>query len=167
VARAFAWTHKNIAKYGGRPDRIFACGHSAGGHLVALLATNETYLKAEGLAPKDLRGVIPISGVYNIGENMMPRVFPSGAEERKSASPLRQVKEGLPPFFILYADKDFPDCGKAPSEAFCKALKEKEDRADTLEIKESNHIKIIVSAATADDMVHKKVLEFILTNAKK
>src|SRR5262245_18121268 len=46
VARAFAWTHKNIAKHGGNPDQIFISGHSAGGHLVALLATDESHLKA-------------------------------------------------------------------------------------------------------------------------
>ena len=33
VARAFAWTNKNIAKYGGDPKRLFVGGHSAGGHL--------------------------------------------------------------------------------------------------------------------------------------
>src|SRR5262245_21362401 len=37
VARAFAWTRKNIAAYGGDPDRIILAGHSAGGHLVSLL----------------------------------------------------------------------------------------------------------------------------------
>jgi acetyl esterase/lipase len=66
VARAFAWTHENIGKYGGRADRIFVAGHSAGAHLVALLATDETYLKAEGLSTSDIRGVIPVSGVYRI-----------------------------------------------------------------------------------------------------
>src|SRR5438132_1420307 len=49
VGKAFAWTHANIAKHGGRADQIFVCGHSAGGHLVALLATDESYLKAEKL----------------------------------------------------------------------------------------------------------------------
>jgi acetyl esterase/lipase len=66
VARAFAWTHRHIAEYGGRPDEIFLAGHSAGGHLVALLATDERYLKAEGLAAADVRGVIALSGVYRI-----------------------------------------------------------------------------------------------------
>jgi len=56
--------HRNIAKYGGRPDQVFACGHSAGGHLVSLLATDETYLKAEGLSTKDIQGVVSISGIY-------------------------------------------------------------------------------------------------------
>src|SRR5258708_1190656 len=47
VAKAFAWTCDNIAKRGGRADQIFVCGHSAGGHLVSLLATDESYRKAE------------------------------------------------------------------------------------------------------------------------
>jgi len=64
VARAFAWTQKNIEKYGGRADEIFISGHSAGGHLVALLASDETYLNAEGLTFKNIKGVMPLSGVY-------------------------------------------------------------------------------------------------------
>ena len=47
VAKAFAWTCANIGKYGGDADQIFCMGHSAGGHLVSLLATDESYLKAE------------------------------------------------------------------------------------------------------------------------
>ena len=69
VARAFAWTHKNIAKHGGDPDNIFVCGHSAGGHLVSLLSTNETYLKAQGLAISNIKGTIPLSGVFIIVPN--------------------------------------------------------------------------------------------------
>jgi acetyl esterase/lipase len=71
VARAYAWVCRNIAKYGGDPDRIFLCGHSAGGHLAALLATDESYLKEPALKLSDrdrkaLRGVIGVSGVYRI-----------------------------------------------------------------------------------------------------
>jgi acetyl esterase/lipase len=66
VARAFAWAHAHVAAYGGRPDRMFLAGHSAGGHLVALLATDETYLKAEGLRTQDVKGVICVCGVYRI-----------------------------------------------------------------------------------------------------
>src|SRR5262245_20687187 len=45
VARAFAWTRKNVKEHGGDPDQIYLCGHSAGGHLVALLATDESLLR--------------------------------------------------------------------------------------------------------------------------
>jgi acetyl esterase/lipase len=71
VARAFAWTRRHAKDYGGDPDQIFLCGHSAGGHLVSLLATNGAYLNDEalGLKAEDraaLRGVISVSGVYLI-----------------------------------------------------------------------------------------------------
>jgi len=46
VARAFDWVRKHVAEYGGDPRNVFLTGHSAGGHLVALLAVNEKYLKA-------------------------------------------------------------------------------------------------------------------------
>jgi acetyl esterase/lipase len=66
VARAVAWVHAQVAAYGGDPGRLFLAGHSAGGHLVALLATDGRYLEAEGLRPEDVRGVIGVSGVYRI-----------------------------------------------------------------------------------------------------
>jgi acetyl esterase/lipase len=66
VARAVAWTYRHIAEYGGDPRNLFLCGHSAGGHLVALLATDPTYLRAEGLCPGVIRGVISVSGVYRV-----------------------------------------------------------------------------------------------------
>jgi acetyl esterase/lipase len=66
VARAFAWTHKNISRFGGNPDQLFLAGHSAGGHLVSLLATDESYLQAEGLHTGSIKGVISLAGVYRI-----------------------------------------------------------------------------------------------------
>ena len=38
---AVAWAHKNAANFGGDPDRIHVAGHSAGGHLVAMLLTTD------------------------------------------------------------------------------------------------------------------------------
>lgn len=66
VARAVAWVRTHLPEYGADASRLFLVGHSAGGHLVSLLATDETYLKAEGLRSTDLSGVVSISGVYRI-----------------------------------------------------------------------------------------------------
>jgi acetyl esterase/lipase len=68
VARAIAWTQRNCRRYGGRGNQLFLAGHSAGGHLVALAATDDTYLKAEGLKRSDIKGVMVLSGVYRIPE---------------------------------------------------------------------------------------------------
>jgi acetyl esterase/lipase len=167
VARAFAWTVKNIEKYGGRPDQIFVCGHSAGGHLAALLATDETYLKAEGLSFKNIKGVIPISGVYEVPVKMLSQVFGKDEEVRKKASPTFNAKAGLPPFLVLYADKDMQYCDKEPAQAFYKALTEKGCTATICEIKDSGHMLILLAAYAVDSPVSKKVLEFITAQTAK
>jgi acetyl esterase/lipase len=167
VALAYAWAQKNIGKYGGRADQMFISGHSAGGHLVALLVTDERYLKAHNLSPKDVRGVIPISGVYEITEKFMQPVFGDDAEVRKQASPLTHARGNLPPFAIIFADNDFPSCGKMPSEKFAKALRDKGTAAETHEIKNNDHIKIIASASDKNDAVFKMMLEFVRTNTAK
>jgi acetyl esterase/lipase len=71
VARAFAWARKHLGEYGGAADKLFVAGHSAGGHLAALLATDDRYLKAEGLTTASIKGVIAVSGVYRIPPGRM------------------------------------------------------------------------------------------------
>jgi acetyl esterase/lipase len=66
IARAVAWTKTHIGNHGGDPSQLFLMGHSAGGHLVALLATDSRYLNNEGMSVAHLRGVIAVSGVYRI-----------------------------------------------------------------------------------------------------
>lgn len=66
VALATRWTKDHIAEFGGDPKKLFLMGHSAGGHLVALLAADPTYRSAVGIWPDEIRGVIGVSGVYEI-----------------------------------------------------------------------------------------------------
>jgi acetyl esterase/lipase len=162
VARAFAWTHRNIGKRGGNPEQIFVCGHSAGGHLVALLGTNAAYLKAENLTPAQIKGVIPLSGVYVIRPlGRLASIFGNDADTCKTASPLDHVKEKHPPFLIGYADGDFRSCDRM-SEQLCKALKDCRCAAECLKIADRSHVSLMVRMALSeDDPLFQAVLKFI------
>jgi acetyl esterase/lipase len=156
VARAFAWTHQNIAKYGGNPKLLFVSGHSAGGHLAALLATDETYLKAHKLGLKDIKGVVPVSGVFVVGGK---NVF-GDAESRKNASPQTHVKEGLPPMLILYADKEIAGLGKQ-AERFGAALAKSKCEAKVVMIAERDHGSIMRNIANEDDPATQLIFAFL------
>jgi acetyl esterase/lipase len=176
VARAFAWAHKNATKYGGRPDRMFLSGHSAGGHLASLLATDENYLKSEGLCLRDIKGVIPLSGVFQIPNeaHIFENVFPPDSRVRHEASPLWQVchravsatTTAFPPFLIMFADQDFAMCHKSPAEEFCKALQERKVSAKTLEVRSRNHLTLLLNAPRKDDPAGRAMLEFITALTK-
>lgn len=113
VADALAWIFRNIAGYGGNPDRLFAGGHSAGGHYTPLLAVSTGWRAERGLPADMVRGCLPISGVYQFGDgsglSARPRFL--GAEDSGSdqaASPLNFVTSDAPPFLIAYGTEDFP-----------------------------------------------------------
>jgi acetyl esterase/lipase len=188
VARAFAWAHENIAKYGGDPDQMFVGGHSAGGHLSALLATDETYLKAEGLALKNIRGVVAVSGVYRIpdkvewkvsssedsaggkvslgGLNPFDLVFSKDTKERENASPVCHVCAGLPPFLLVNADRDYLMLPEMAEELAGK-LKDKKVPVESLRVEGRTHMTVISRATSKDDPVGKAMLEFVNKNSTK
>jgi acetyl esterase/lipase len=177
VARAFAWTYKNIRAYGGRPDQLFVGGHSAGGHLAALLATDDAYLKAEGLGLRDIKGVMPMSGVFQIPDNVssFDRMFGADSTVRRTASPTWLIghrPEGapnpeIPPFLILYADHDFPLCGKEPAEKFSQAVQNRKGVAQLLEIRNRNHLTILMNAGQEEDPASKALIDFIQMHGVK
>ncbi len=159
VAKGFAWTAAHIGQHGGDPGAIFVSGHSAGGHLAALLATDADYLKAEKLSPSSIKGVIPVSGVFVISPRMK-NVFGDDAAVCKKASPQSHVCAGLPPFLILYGDAERKGLGRQ-AEAFAPALKEHKVEATVVVGKDRNHGSIMMRMAAEDDPATQAVLEFV------
>ena len=111
VAASFAWVKRHIAEYGGDPERIFLAGHSAGAYLAALLATDDRYVAAHGLSPRDIRGVAPVSGFFwvereGVAPDRPKSVWGTDLSAWIDASPAHHLRGGLPPFLILYADGD-------------------------------------------------------------
>jgi acetyl esterase/lipase len=111
AAASFAWVKRHIAEYGGDADRVFASGYSAGGYLVALLATDARYLAAHKLSPRDIRGVIPVSAFYwverrGVAPDRDKSVWGTDRASWIDASPAHHLHASAPPMLILYADRD-------------------------------------------------------------
>ncbi|RYX95210.1 MAG: alpha/beta hydrolase [Comamonadaceae bacterium] len=64
--RALAWTFRHIAEYGGDPSRITVAGHSAGGHLAAMLLAAHWKDHAADLPQTLVNNALSISGLYDL-----------------------------------------------------------------------------------------------------
>jgi arylformamidase len=64
--QAMLWLYQNIAPYNGDPNKIYISGHSAGGHLVAMLMATDWPALAAGLPPDLIKGGCAISGLFNL-----------------------------------------------------------------------------------------------------
>jgi arylformamidase len=134
VAKALAWVAENIGRYSGDAGRIYVMGHSAGAHLAALVATDESFLKREGRNLKMIQGVVLLdTGGYDIsqimegatgerGKAMYSAAFGKDAKTWAAASPIRHVAagKGIPPMLVFYAAR--PRSAES-SRRFVEALK--------------------------------------------
>jgi acetyl esterase/lipase len=166
AAKAFAWVKANIGKYGGDADNITLMGHSAGGHLVSLLAVDPTYLKAEKLEPEQIRGVISVSGVYEVDPRaeLYTPAFGTNADDCRKASPITYVSGKHPPFLIAYADHDYETFDRQAID-FHAALEKSKSPATLLKIEHRNHISVIVSILSDTDPLNEAVRKFVLRTA--
>jgi arylformamidase len=63
---ASAWLYRHAGDYGMDEDRLFVSGHSAGGHLAAMMLA-VLWPAYERVLPKDLyKGALAVSGVYDL-----------------------------------------------------------------------------------------------------
>lgn len=117
VAAAVAKLVKSAGEYGYDPKRVYLAGHSAGGHLAALVGLDRSYLSQHGLRPSAVAGVISISGLYNLSPNWnvsdnqkngTEKTFGNDKAVLRRASPIQHVRADAPPFLIINAFQDLP-----------------------------------------------------------
>lgn len=105
-AAAVAWVRQHAREYGGEPQSLYVAGHSAGAQIAALIGTDPRYLAVHGLQPRDLAGVIGLSGPYDfVIEGGYEQVF--GAPARwPDAQAVNFVNGDEPPFLLVHGTGD-------------------------------------------------------------
>ncbi len=106
-AEATAFLHREIATYGGNPDKLYVSGHSAGAYIAVMLAVNDTYLKAAGGDTSWIRGVIGLAGPYDflpLYEAEMIDIF--GGAREMATQPIKYAGNPAPPMLLAHGMAD-------------------------------------------------------------
>jgi len=104
-ASAYQWVVKNISKYKGNPKRIFVMGHSAGAHISAMVAVDESLLDKGTKRPC---GFIGLAGPYDflpIRDADVIQVF-SSAKDLKDTQPITFVNKMDPAMLLMHGTDD-------------------------------------------------------------
>ena len=131
-------------------NAIFVGGHSAGGHLASLLATRTDWQAPRGLPDDVIKGCLPISGTYDFtpgsGSSVRPRFLgPQGVFNEVNASPVFQLGDHAPPFFVAHGSQDIPHL-IVQAEKFVMVARSKGISVETLEVDGANHATVLLTA---------------------
>ena len=66
MVQALGWTYRNIARHGGNPNRIMVAGHSAGGHLAAMMLSCLWPVFGRDLPADLVKNALSISGIHDL-----------------------------------------------------------------------------------------------------
>jgi len=96
IVQACAWLYRNGGNFAAPENRLCLCGHSAGGHLAAMMLACEWSRYSPDLPKKVVRGGLSISGLYDLTE--IVKVPSVNCDVRlDEASALRVSPAFLPP----------------------------------------------------------------------
>ncbi len=119
AAAATAWIMKNISKYGGDTNAVFASGHSAGGYLTSMIGLDKKWLNEFGVDADRLAGLIPFSGHtithFTVREE---RGIPGEQPIIDEYAPLFYVRNDAPPLILITGDRNLEMLGRYEENAY-------------------------------------------------
>jgi acetyl esterase/lipase len=166
VAAAVAWVQQNGPAQGLDPTQLTLIGHSAGAHLVAIVATDQALLTTAGADPAKVSCVVALDFSFDLArapaDKMIADAFGTDPQVIASASPNVQIeRNGAPSARFLIATRG----GRsrvADAQAFVDLVNTSGGSAELVDATPYTHNQVSTQLGDADDtLVTPAVSEFV------
>lgn len=144
-ARALAWVHDHIDRFGGDPGRMFVAGHSSGAHIASLLAADERYLQIWGKQTDIVQAFAGLAGPYDFIPDDADLVDMFGPPERYPQMQTTTFIDGdEPPMLLLWGEADSA-VWQRNLDRLAQRIRERSGRVETRIYPRLDHVGIVAS----------------------
>ena len=157
---AVAWLYRNAKELGGNPAKIHTSGHSAGGHLAAMLLATDWPAYASDLPADLVKSVTAISGVFDL--DPIP-YLPTNEDIRLDADMARRMSPRYlkpthdAPLSVIVGGGELAEFVRQSKE-FADTWGQHLGQVDYMELPDLNHFTIVDRMDRADDPVTARML---------
>ena len=165
IAKAIVWTHRRY-KQKNNPRKIILVGHSAGAHMVALLALDNEYLERAGASTEIIGGWVSLAGphAFNpLNTKSTKPIFNNFAPIIEQTKPTTFARSDAPPGLLLHGENDTVVYTKN-SALLATAIENERGHITLKTIAGVGHIEILLSITgnkLFDIGVKQEILKFI------
>lgn len=159
---AIAWLYREAPRFNADRQRLFVCGHSAGGQQVGMLAATD-WTGEYGLPPDIIKGGIPISGIFDLAPLMYSWLQPKlllTHEIIRRESPLFNIPPVAPPLLLSLGEYESLEFHRQAA-VFLDAWKANGLEARLLVQTGKNHITAIEELARQDSSLCEALVAFM------
>jgi arylformamidase len=161
--KAIQWLYSNLPAFNGDPDQIYVVGHSAGGHLAAMLMATDWKVFDPHVPIDVLKGVCTASGLFNlvpIQRSYLNAVLKIDAETAKFNSPVSLEPLSACPLIVAVGEAETAEFNDQ-SKKFYRCWKDKGADIQLLLLPELNHYSIADAIVDPRSSLHKGLKELM------
>ena len=141
VRRSIAWLWRNAADLGIDRERLSVMGHSAGGHLTAMMMATDWPAFDTALPGDLIRAALPISGIFEL-EPLVHTSINAGPQmdvaEARRESPLFMEIRGNAPHLVIAGGAETSEFARQ-SDAYCDRFRTRQRLMERYDVPGENH----------------------------
>ena len=157
-----AWLAKHVEDYNGDPDKIYVSGHSAGGHLTAMMCSSD-WQGEYGLAQDIVKGGLAISGLFDLQPFRYSYLQPTlslSHEIIMQESPCFRIPETGPGMILTVGEKESSEFHRQ-TQAYNQARLDKGLNSECRVEANQDHFSIVFDLINSDSSLFARTMKML------
>lgn len=161
--KAIPWLYSHVSSFNGDPQQLYVAGHSAGGHLAAMLLATDWKCLHPGIPANVLKGACFVSGLFNLVPIQLSYLNSVLGMDRETAlrnSPVRLEPLAACPLVVAVGEAETTAFNEQSRELYA-CWRDKASNIQLVALPKQNHFSIVEAIIDPNAALHGAICQLM------